>query len=344
MSETSRIEEMKPENENFLPFERQKRTVLVRWKCETSDKFGILPDKRPVETLIDYGIVNIDKPKGPTSHQVSAYVQKILHINKSGHSGTLDPGVTGVLPVALGRGTRIVEGLLTAGKEYIAIMHIHKPIDEKKIRQVCKQFIGKIKQLPPIKSNVKRQERYRKIYYLDIIEIKEKDVLFRVGTQAGTYIRKLIHDIGQALGTGAHMAELRRTKAGPFNEDTLATLQDLADAYYYWKEDGNDKFIRHLIKPIEFAVSHLPKVWVMDTTVDTICHGASLKVPGVVRVETDIQLDEIVAIMTQKDELIAIGRSAMISKDMQKAERGIAVSTDKVFMLPGTYPKIEKKN
>jgi len=331
---------------NQLPFERMKREVFVRKKFETSDKFGSLPETIPVEELIDYGIVNIDKPSGPTSHQVSAYVQKILGLNKSGHSGTLDPKVTGVLPVALGRATRIVQMLLTAGKEYIAIMHLHKPVAEGKVTDTYKSWIRKIKQLPSIKSNVKRQERYRKIYYFEILEVDDKDVLFRVGTQAGTYIRKLVHDIGQKLGTGAHMAELRRTKAGPFNESNesaLATLQDLADAYHYWKEDGNEKYIRHIIKPIEFAVSHLPKVWIADTTVDTICHGASLKTPGIAKVESDIQVDEIIAIMTLKEELVALGKTAMISKDMQKKERGIAVRTSKVFMQPGIYPKIDKR-
>ncbi|MBN2458250.1 RNA-guided pseudouridylation complex pseudouridine synthase subunit Cbf5 [Candidatus Woesearchaeota archaeon] len=331
-------------DKNKLPFERAKKEILVRKEASTSDKFGCDPKLRPIKELIDYGIVNIDKPRGPTSHQVSAYVQKILGIKKSGHSGTLDPKVTGVLPVALGRGTRIVQALLSAGKEYVTIMHMHDVHDKGIVAGTCKKFVGKIKQLPPIKSNVKRQERYRKIYYLEIIEIKDKDVLFVVGTQAGTYIRKLIHDIGQAMGTGAHMAELRRTKAGPFNETTLATLQDLADAYHYYKEEGNENPIRHIIKPIEFAVLHLPKVWIIDTTVDTICHGASLKVPGISKVESDIQIGESVAIMSLKDELVALGTASMISKDMQKKEKGIAVRTSKVFMKTGTYPKIEKNS
>jgi len=174
-----------------LPFEKIERKILTKKKVETSPKFGAYPDRRPAEELINYGIVNIDKPKGPTSHQVSAYVQQILKIGKSGHSGTLDPKVTGVLAIALGRATRVSQYLLKAGKEYVAIMHLHKEVKEDKIKKVCKEFVGKIKQLPPIKSAIKRQVRERKIYYLEILEIKEKDVLFRVGCQAGTYIRKL---------------------------------------------------------------------------------------------------------------------------------------------------------
>ncbi len=325
-----------------LPFEKINRKLLLRRKAKTDQKFGCKPEERPVETLIDFGIANINKPKGPTSHQVSAYVQKILGIKKSGHSGTLDPKVTGVLPVALGRGTRIVQTLLPAGKEYVCIMHMHKEVGEKKTRETIKSFVGNIKQIPPLRSSVKRQERIRKVYYIKILEIEEKDVLFIVGCQAGTYIRKLCHDIGKALGVGAHMAELIRTKAGPFNDNGMITLQDLADALWHYRNENNEKYIRHCIKQIEAAAIHLPKVFVLDTTVDTLCHGSDLKVPGISLVESDIQMGESVAIMTLKGELVAIGTAKMISKDMIKKEKGVAVTTDKVFMIPGTYPKIQK--
>ncbi|MCP3685533.1 MAG: RNA-guided pseudouridylation complex pseudouridine synthase subunit Cbf5, partial [bacterium] len=141
---------------NKLPFEKVKRELVVKKDSKTSPKFGFLPDKRPVDNLISYGIVNIDKPKGPTSHQVSAYVRQILKLDKAGHSGTLDPGVTGILPVALGSGTRISQLLLTAGKEYVALMHIHKEVPEGKVHNTFKEFVGKIKQLPPVKSAIKR--------------------------------------------------------------------------------------------------------------------------------------------------------------------------------------------
>ncbi len=323
--------------QNLLPFEKTERKILVRKEAQTDEKYGCRPENRKPEEIINYGIVNIDKPKGPTSHQVSDYVQKILHINKSGHSGTLDPAVTGVLPIALSRATRIVQTLLTAGKEYVAIMHLHKEIEEEKLRETIKKhFIGKIEQMPPLKSSVKRQLRTRTIYYFDILEIDGKDVLFKVGTEAGTYIRKLIHDIGKKLGIGAHMAELRRTKAGPFDESTLFTLHELTDAYYFFKEEKNEKFIRKVIQPVENGVKHLPKIWVFDTTVESLCHGIDLKVPGISKSNDNINKEETVAIMTLKDELIALGTAAMTSKEML-GEKGIAVQTEKVFMQPGVY-------
>jgi H/ACA ribonucleoprotein complex subunit 4 len=326
-----------------LPFEKARREILTKKQAETSEKYGCAPNKREISEYINLGIINIDKPKGPTSHQVSAYVQKIMDATKGGHSGTLDPKVTGVLPVAIGKATRIVQALLVAGKEYVCLMHLHKEMPEADIKKVMKDFTGKITQLPPLKSAVKRQWRERTVYYIDILDIAGQDVLFVIGCQAGTYIRKICHDIGKSMGCGAHMAELRRTKAGPFDESSIVTLQDLTDAYWYYKNEKNEKYLRHVIQPVENAVKHLHKVWVLDTTVDAVCHGADLAVPGIAKLDNNIEPDNIIAIMTLKDELIALGDTKMTSKDMMQYNRGIAIKTKKVFMEPGTYPKTQRK-
>jgi H/ACA ribonucleoprotein complex subunit 4 len=330
------------EEKNLFPFERIKREIITLKAERTDPKFGKRPETRTVEELMNFGIVNINKPQGPTSHQVSAYAKQILGINKAGHSGTLDPNVTGLLPTALGDATRVIHTLLSAGKEYVFLMHIHKPHTETDIRMALASFVGKIKQLPPIKSAIKREWRYRKIYYLEIIEIKDQDVLFRVGTQAGTYIRKLCHDVGTKLGGGAHMAELIRTRVGPFNGDNITTLQELSDNLHFYKEKGDETGIRKNILPIEFAVSHIPKMWVLDTTVNSLCHGSNLKIPGISKLETEVQIDEDIAIMSLKDELVAIGKLKLLPKDIKKQEKGIVVEVHKVFMEPNTYPRMDK--
>ncbi len=324
---------------NKFPFEEISRKILIKKQAETSPKFGCEPEKRSTENLLQYGIVNIDKPRGPTSHQVSAYAKTILGVSKCGHSGTLDPHVTGVLPTAVGAATKVVQALLTAGKEYICLMHLHGDYPAEKIREVCAAFVGKIKQLPPLKSAVRRQERWRKVYYLEILEIDGRDVLFVVGCQAGTYIRTLCVGIGRMLGSNAHMQELRRTRVGLFTEETLCTLHDLTDAFWYYKNENNDTLLRKCLQPMEQGVAHLPKIWVFDTTVDTLCHGASLKVPGIAKLESDIQTEDIVAVMTLKNELIGLGKSNMNSQDILKNEKGIAVTLQRVVMLPGMYPK-----
>ncbi len=301
-------------------------------KKETEGKFGKAPEERSTEEIIKYGIVNIDKPKGPTSHQVSDYVKKILSVDKAGHSGTLDPQVSGVQPVAISKATRIVEFLLTAPKEYVCVMHLHKDIDELKLHEISLQFVGKIKQLPPIKSAIKRQIREREIYEFEILEIKGREVLFRVKCQAGTYIRKLCHDLGQALGTGAHMAELRRTQAGPFREeDKLITLNDLDDAMHFYCDEHNDKFLRYCIQPVEDALKYLNKCWIFDTTIQSVTHGRALAIPGISKLE-NFRKGETVAIMTLNGELVAIGEAVMSGVEVNTQQRGIAIKVRKVFM------------
>lgn len=337
----------------LLPFEQIKREIIVKKIANTDPDLGCTPEQRLVEQLIQNGIVNLNKPEGPTSHQVADYAQKILKINKAGHGGTLDPAVTGVLPVALGDATKVSTALLKSGKEYICLMKLHKDIDEKTLREATEQFSGKISQLPPVKSSVKRQLRQREIYYFEILEIDKRNVLFKVGCEAGTYIRKLVHDLGQALKirdegfanspegafskTGAHMHQLIRTKAGGFSDKEWVTLQDLEEAYWYWKNENNEKFIRHCIKPVESAVKHLAKIWVFDTTIDPLCHGSALKIPGIANFETNIQKGDPVAVLSLKNELIYTGTAEMSSEEMQKEEKGIAVKAERVFMKTGVY-------
>lgn len=318
------------------------RDIIVKKEASTDNSLGRDPKERSTEELLDLGVVNLNKPKGPTSHLAVAYVKEALHLKKAGHGGSLDPGVTGVLPIALGRSTRIMQSLLKAGKEYIVIMHLHNDVEEEKIKDVTEQFIGEITQLPPVKSAVKRRLRQRNIYYIEILEIDGRDILMKVGCQAGTYVRKICHDMGQKLEVGAHMAELVRTKAGPFTDENWVTIQDLEDAYKYYKE-GNDKFLRHCIKPAEYGVKHLPKVWVQDSAVDTMCHGASLKVPGIVKVNSGIEPDQLVAVMTLKEEIVCLGKSRMTTEKMLETEKGLAIKPEAVLMKPGTY-KIDKEN
>lgn len=306
-----------------------KRQIFT--KLEAVGEFGKNPEERTAEELIQYGIVNIDKPKGPTSHQVSDYVQKILSIKKAGHSGTLDPQVTGVQPIALGKATRITQFLLTAPKEYVGIMHLHKEVDQTLLEETIKKFIGKIQQLPPVKSAVKRVERMREIYEFEILEINKQDVLFRVKCQAGTYIRKLCHDLGKALEVGAHMAELRRTQAGPFTEkDNLITLNDLADAHHFFKEK-NDKYLKHCIQSVEKAVKFMPKCWILDTTIPSVSHGRDLAIPGISKLE-NFKKGEIIAIISLKRELVAVGEAQMSAVEINTQQKGIAIEVKKVFM------------
>src|SRR5512136_718326 len=231
---------------HMLPSLKQRKR-LIKVSAKTNSHYGKAPSERTVRELLNNGFINVDKPSGPSSHQVVAWVKEMLEIDKAGHGGTLDPAVTGVLPVALGDAARALQVLLVAGKEYVAFMKLHKEVEEKRIREVCQSFVGEISQMPPLRSAVKRVRRTREVYYLEILEIQGTEVLFRVGCEAGTYIRTLCVDIGRKLGCGAQLMELRRTRVGTITEASSVTLQDLKDAYIFWKEDGDEKGLRTTI-------------------------------------------------------------------------------------------------
>ncbi|MGD9382131.1 MAG: RNA-guided pseudouridylation complex pseudouridine synthase subunit Cbf5 [Candidatus Thorarchaeota archaeon] len=323
----------------------QPREVLLKSDDSTNPDYGFLDiENLPIEHLLENGVISLDKPAGPTSHEVATWVRKILGSERVGHGGTLDPGVTGILPTGVGNATKVMQALLPAGKEYVCVMELHHLADETEIRQIVEEFTGKIYQKPPLRSAVKRVLRVREIYYSDIMEIKGRLVLFRVGCEAGTYIRKLCSDIGEALGVGGHMRELRRTRVGPFREDEhLCSLYDLKDAYEFWKDDGDEADLRKFVLPIEFALSHLPSISVRDSAVDAICHGANLAASGIVSLSSGMKKDDIVLLKSLKGEAIGIGSSSGTSDAIFKAKSGIVAKTERVFMERGRYPSMWKK-
>lgn len=314
--------------------------ILLKSDEKTDPKYGCPPAERSIEDHIRRGVVNIDKPSGPSSHQVTEWARGILELEKAGHSGTLDPKVTGVLPVTLENSTRVVRTLLLSSKEYICVMMLHKEIPKSMVREIFKEFVGEIYQRPPVKSAVRRRLRTRNIYELELLEKDGNAVLFRVRCEAGTYIRKLCHDIGLVLNTGGHMQELRRTKAGPFDESTLVILHDLIDAWKFYKEDGDEKLLRKLVQPVENAVRHMKSIWIKDGAVDAVCHGANLNAPGVSKLSEGIMKDELVALFTLKDELVAIGNSRQDSEEIMKMKRGLVVNLERVVMKTDTYPRM----
>ena len=314
---------------------------LVKSDEKTDDMFGKRPKDRTIEELIKSSVVIVDKHEGPTSHQITHWIKKMFELNKCGHSGTLDPGVTGVLPVALENGTKIMPMLVGLDKTYVGIMHIHQEVNENFLNESVSNFIGKIKQMPPVKSAVARKLREREIYSFDILEIDGKNVLFKVGCEAGTYIRKLIHDLGQTLGTGAHMAELRRMQVGEFTEKNSHSLVAIKDAIEFWKE-GNEKPLKNILIPVEQAIEKNKKIFVKDSAISTIVNGAPVYPNGITRIQEGMEAGELIGIFSLKDELVAIGISKMSSEEMMKRKKGIAVRTDRVIMEKGIYPSFSE--
>ncbi len=318
------------------------QNILVKQESQTDEKYGCAPENRKIEDYVKNGLINLDKPKGPTSHEVAAWVRNIFSsfgVKKAGHSGTLDPNVTGVLPMAIQNSVKIIPALIRAPKEYVAIMHLHKPVSEDVIRATFREFTGEIEQMPPKMSGVKKQLRRRHIYYLKILEIDVDDVLFRVGCEAGTYIRTLCVDFGKMLGIGAHMQELRRTKAGNFEETDSVNLQSVKDAVETYLEKGNETELRKAVLPVEYGIRHLEKILIKDNAVSAVSNGAPLHAGGVSKLTDGIVSGGMVAIMTLKGELVVLGCAQMSSQEILKNEKGIAVKINRVILPAGLYPR-----
>lgn len=224
-------------------------------------------------------------------------------------------------------------------------MRLHSEVPEDKVTKVLDEFQGPLYQRPPVRSSVKRQLRTRTIYYIDFFEMDERNVLFKVGCEAGTYIRKLCYDVGEVLGCGAHMQELRRTRVGPFVEDkSLVTFHDLSYLFSQWQETKDEGMLRKFVYPMEKALELMPKINVRDSAVDALCHGAHLTAPGVLSLDAGIKIGDTVAVFTQKGEAVTMSKAFVSSEKMLKMDHGFVTKTQRVLMPRGMYPKMWRSN
>src|SRR2546427_9763130 len=249
--------------------------------------------------------------------------------------------VRGVLPLAVEDATKTIQAFLLTGKEYVCLMALHGDEQEKKVREVLDEFVGDILQRPPVRAAVRRDVRKRRIYYIRDVEIDGREVLFRVGCQAGTYIRKLVYDVGEVLGVGAHMRELRRTRAGSFTEVESLSLYDLMQLSEA-SSDEKEAIARRMVKPMESAFEYVPRIYIRDSAVSSICHGAELAVPGVGRFSEGIVPKMSIALFTLKDELVALSKALMSTEQMLKEDHAIAAITVRFIMPVQTYPRLWK--
>lgn len=287
------------------------------------------------------GIIVIDKPRGPSSHEVAAWVGKMLGC-QVGHAGTLDPQVSGVLLIMLGNAVRLAPLLLKHTKEYVCLMRLHGDVEPERIMQMATEFTGRMYQRPPRRSAVKRSLRIRTIYTLEVRSIEGRLVLFRAECEAGTYVRSLCHHMGLALGVGAHMQELRRTKSGAFSEQQSYSLHALQDACYAARE-GDRAVLESMIVSVDAAVPDLPVVVVRDTAIDALCHGAVLAGVGVLRCD-DFKKGQPVAVLTDRKEFVGLGKALVPATSFKPGQTGLVVTMTAVFLPPGTYSRCWKKH
>ncbi|CAH0024230.1 unnamed protein product [Clonostachys rhizophaga] len=318
--------------------------LLVRTGHFTPIPNGCSPLKRDLKSYISSGVINLDKPSNPSSHEVVSWVKRILRVEKTGHSGTLDPKVTGCLIVCIDRATRLVKSQQGAGKEYVCVIRLHDklPGGQPQFAKALETLSGALFQRPPLISAVKRQLRIRTIYESKLIEFDNDRHLgvFWVSCEAGTYIRTLCVHLGLLLGVGAHMQELRRVRSGAMDENKhLVTLHDVLDAQWTMDNTRDESYLRRVIAPLETLLTGYKRLVVKDSAVNAVCYGAKLMLPGLLRYESGIEHHEEVVLMTTKGEAIALGIAQMSTVEMSTCDHGVVAKVKRCIMERDLYPR-----
>ncbi|KAG5438709.1 hypothetical protein PCANB_002429 [Pneumocystis canis] len=317
--------------------------LVIRTGHYTPIPHGSSPLKRDLKSYISSGVINLDKPANPSSHEVVAWIKRILRCEKTGHSGTLDPKVTGCLIVCIDRATRLVKSQQGAGKEYVCVIRFHDALSsEKKFAQSLETLTGALFQRPPLISAVKRQLRIRTIHESRLLEFDNERHLgvFRVSCEAGTYIRTLCVHLGLLLGVGAHMQELRRVRSGCLTEmDGMVTMHDILDAQWEYDNTRDETYLRRVIRPLESLLVSYKRIVVKDSAVNAVCYGAKLMIPGLLRYESGIEVNEEVILMTTKGEAIALGIAQMSTVELSTCDHGVVAKIKRCIMERDTYPR-----
>lgn len=322
-----------------------KESILIKDEEDTNWSYGYKPSERPTDLYLKLGIINLDKPPGPTSHQVAAWVKQIIGLGKVGHGGTLDPDVTGVLPIGLLNATSSMHYITESNKSYVGIIKLHGKVNKEKIEELFTSLHGKLYQRPPQKSAVRRKLRTREIYKLDLIELEDRNIFFQVDCQHGFYVRKLAHDIGLILGVDAHLSELRRIKAGPFIEtESMCNLYDVLKVFNNIKTNSDYSELKNVVLPIESVFINVPKIIIRDSSISSIAHGAALSAPGVLQIIGKFTKNNLVLLSSLKGEAVSICTAQMDYDEILKADKGIVAKSNRVFMNRDLYPRLWRKN
>lgn len=310
-------------------------------KSTTNIKFGSLPLNRSLDELLDSGILLVKKPRGPTSHQLTAWIREILGIKKIGHGGTLDPMATGLLTILCGRATRLTDIILKGDKRYISVIRFGKDIELTDVEEILKNLSGEIYNVPPKESAVKVQVRTRKIKSLKLINYDQpaRIAAIEISCVAGTYIRTLTRDIGLLLNTSCEMLELHRDQTSIFDETMACDMHQLKDAIFLWKEHNDERGLIKLLTPIESILGEIPSITVKDGAVAAMTHGAPLAKPGIISSSSEFKSGSIIVIKSLKGEAVALAETLVDFDKLMSMKNGHVAIAKSVLMPTGIYPQ-----
>ena len=318
---------------------------IVDDSAKTNQAFGCIPNDRPLEELLECGVILIDKPSGPSSHQLAAWARSMLGINRIGHGGTLDPFATGLLTLLCGRSTKVTGELLKKPKSYVAVIRFKQPFEREELHELVLKMQGEIYNVPPKESAVKVQVRTRELKKSELIETEEGDRvhLLSIDCEAGTYIRTLIRDLGLLSNNECELLELHRSRSGSLNDQMACSMQQLADAVFLWKEHDDPNGLLRLLSPIEEILDDIPQIIIKDGAVAALSHGAPLASPGIVSIPKGLASGSTVLLSSLKGEAVAIAELSVGSDTIPGMKTGQVATPRTVIMQPGAYPQTWSK-
>jgi H/ACA ribonucleoprotein complex subunit 4 len=315
---------------------------ILEPEATTEPAHGCAPDERSIEQLLSAAVILLDKPTGPSSHQLAAWAKDLIGLEKMGHGGTLDPFATGVLPLLLGKTMRLTGAMLGHDKCYIAVMRFSEAPTSDELASASASLQGRIYNVPPEISAVKVQVRTRTVSVFEVLDIDGNYAVMKIKCEAGTYIRTIARDLGLLLAQEVELVELRRTNSGVFGEYHCVTMEAIADAFWLWKTESDESALRKILLPIEALIEGLPQVVVKDAAVGALSHGAPLARPGVVSASKAVSKGETVRIMTLKGEVVALAELIVDSDALQEMSNGEVAKSQSVLMDIDVYPRAWK--
>ena len=308
-------------------------------KATTNPAVGTMPDQRTVEQRLAGGFILLDKPAGPTSHQVAAWARDLFELERLGHGGTLDPFATGVLPLMAGKAMKVTKKILNHKKSYICVFRFAQEVSDEDLQQAMVRLTGRVYNVPPEVSAVKVQVRTRKIFAFEQLDRSGNDMIARVRCEAGTYIRTMARDLGLLLNMKVQLKELRRDMSGVFTLDDCVTLQELADAVWLWKECDRPEALIRIIHPIEKLLLDLPSATVKDSAAAALAHGAPLLRPGLVNIAAGVASGKEIYVQTLKNEAVGVVTLTADTDHIASMTEGEVARPSMVLMDGDVYPR-----
>ena len=293
--------------------------------------------------LTEGAFLLLDKPRGPSSHQVTAWARDLLGVPTAGHAGTLDPNVSGLLWVGVGPALKLLPLVLEFPKRYVAAVTFHARVPARELERAVAEFVGPVFQTPPVRSAVKRERRVRTIHRLVLVETDGPRALLDVTADSGTYVRTLAVDLGDALGVGASLTELRRVATGPFEEAASVPMTGLADRVAGYRS-GDPGPLLEALHPLREVWQEFPTIVLKESAAAAVAHGAGLAAGGIARVARPFAAGDHVALVTGSGELVATGVARFAAAEATKVPHGWVVEGTRVFVDSQRFPALWRRS